>query len=242
MTIKWTLAASTIDRTETEILLAELLKKDRSFLFAHPEQDLTKTQTTNFKNLVDRRAKSEPLAYILGYKEFFGFKFLVNPKVLIPRAESEDLVEEVIQSVKNFPNPTLVDVGTGSGCIAVSLALSLPSARIMATDTSTAALFVARKNAALHLVLDRIEFIQTDLTEGIEEKLDLIVANLPYIPTRNYLNLKEEVRNYEPRSALDSGQSQMTFYKRLFEEAKSKLKKGCKLVYEIDGQLLTKVF
>lgn len=242
MTIHQLLQTQNLPLEEKEILLSHILKKDRSFLYAYPEKILTEKQIAPFEAMSRRRVKNEPLAYILGYKEFFGLEFLVNPSVLIPRAETEEIVEKALAYLKNLPNPTVADVGTGSGCIAIAIAKHLPKVKVFATDLSSGALALAEKNAKINNVSKRITFLKTNLIESIESELDLILANLPYIPKERYENLPEEIKNYEPKIALWSDDSPKKFYKELFLQSKSKLKPGGKILYEIDGKIFTKSF
>jgi release factor glutamine methyltransferase len=240
MTIHETLQKSKLPLSEKEILLASVLEQDRSFLKGFRETKLTESQIRRFKRLNNRRENSEPLAYLLGHKEFFGLKFLVNQSVLIPRPETEALVEQALKYLENKVSPTLVDVGTGSGCIAIAIAKNNPEATIYATDISEEALEVARKNARLNNVSKRIIFIKTNLLEAVKDKLNLIVANLPYIPEERYPNLAAEIVNFEPKEALISGKTSTKIYEKLFSQAKTKLHPEGKIFYEIDGEILTK--
>ena len=185
MKIREVIPKSPVDHTETEIILADLLKKDRSFLHAHPEHRLTENQTLQFINQVKRREKNEPLAYILGYKEFFGLRFLVDRHVMIPRHDTEELVESVLEYVKgkNKPQIKIVDIGTGSGCISITLAKKLPKAKIYAVDVDQKSLVVARKNATRLKVYEKITFLKGALLSSLPGPVDVIVANLPYIKT-----------------------------------------------------------
>lgn len=237
MTIKKALVSFNLPQMETEILLAVVLNKDRSFINSFPEKVLTKTEELKFKASINRRRNHEPIPYIVGFKEFYGLKFLVNQNVLIPRPETENLVEEILNycSKRKVKKLTVVDIGTGSGCIAISLAVNNPNIKIIATDVSPKALLVARKNAQLHRVKDRINFIQSNLLEKVTEKIDVIATNLPYIPTKIYKKLPREIRLYEPKLALDSGKSSTTIYEKLFKQVKSKLNNNVIVFYEIDG-------
>ncbi len=239
MTIKEILKQSKIKGVETEILLSAVLKKDRSFINAFPETILSKVQENRVNDFIDRRTKNEPIPYILGFKEFYGLKFLVNQDVLIPRPETEKLVEQILNhtSKERHQNLTVADVGTGSGCIAITLAIKNPKLHIIATDTSSQALAVAIKNAKLHQVENRIKFIESNLLEKVNEKMDVVATNLPYIPTSNWERLPAEIKYFEPRLALDSGKSAYILYHLLFEEAAKKLNPGGVIFYEIDGSI-----
>lgn len=241
MTIGKAINSSKLPQTETEILLANILGKDRSFVNSFSETKLTRNQKDKFTQFTQRRLKSEPLAYILGYREFFGLNFLVNKHVLIPRAETENLVEAVLSYTKNSEREDLklIDVGTGSGAIAISVAVNNPSLSVIATDISPEALKVAVKNARLHQVHTKIKFLKSDLLENLKQKVDIIAANLPYIPTKKYNGLPEEIRLFEPKLALDSGESDSSLYQKLFLQAREKLKPKGVIFYEIDGDILS---
>lgn len=196
--------------------------------------------------LVARRAAGEPLQHITGHQEFYGLDFIVTPDVLIPRPETEFLVERVITLARrsNARNQLLiVDIGTGTGCIAVTVATHIPQARLIATDVSSAALAVARKNARRHNVDSRIEFIEGDMLEplaarGLEEAVDLLASNPPYVPTKNIDLLQREVRDWEPPVALFGGEEGVDFYRRLLVDARRYVKPGGCLICEIGyGQL-----
>ncbi len=242
MKIREVIPKSPVDHTETEIILADLLKKDRSFLHAHPEHRLTENQTLQFINQVKRREKNEPLAYILGYKEFFGLRFLVDRHVMIPRHDTEELVESVLEYVKgkNKPQIKIVDIGTGSGCIAITLAKKLPKAKIYAVDVDQKSLVVARKNATRLKVYEKITFLKGALLSSLPGPVDVIVANLPYIKTGQIKKLEPEVHKWEPKLALDGGVDGMKVYKKLFQQANKYLTKDGKIFYEIDGKVFSK--
>ena len=230
------LAKKELPALELEILLAALLNKDRSFLNAFPETALLSTHEKRLQRLIKRRITSEPLPYILGYKEFYGRSFLVNKAVLIPRPETEDLVTAVLKFAKNKPL-TVLDVGTGSGAIAVTLLLEQPNLTIIASDIDPKTLQVARKNARLHQVGSKIKFIQSDLLAKIDQSVDIIATNLPYVPTEKWKNLPSEIRDFEPRLALDSGRSALELYQKLFRAAQSKLNPSGKIIYEVRGEI-----
>lgn len=237
LTIAVALKNSKLPLTETEILLSFIIKKDRSYLNAFPEKKLTVREAVLFQNFLKRREKNEPLAYILGTKEFYGLKFFVNSSVLIPRPETEKLVADALAFLKTKSKPIVVDVGTGSGCIAIAVGKNSPKMRVYATDISPKALKVARKNAVSNNVKN-VKFIETNLIEKIPNNIDLILANLPYIPTVNWRNLPVAIRNFEPKVALDSGKNSLTLYKKLFEQARKKLKPNGKILFEIDGDII----
>lgn len=208
---------------DAEVLLAHALNKSREYLLSHPEHTLSNSQRKKFAQYIKRRAKHEPVAYITGHKEFFGFDFLVNKNVLIPRPETETLVEEAIRIVSQMStvNCQLLDIGTGSGCIAISLAKHLPKAKITAIDSSKQALNVARKNARLNKVSSRIKFIHGDPLENHNPQPtthNLILANLPYIPNNEYKQLAPDIKNYEPKQALIAGPDGLKYYRQLFKQ------------------------
>jgi release factor glutamine methyltransferase len=191
-----------------------------------------------YERLVARRAGREPLAYITGQREFWSLSFEVSPAVLIPRPETELLLETALDLCPDRSAAlTIADVGTGSGCLAVSLAREYPAARVVASDVSSRALEVARRNALRHGVADRIEFVQTDLLTAVPDRFDLIVANPPYIPDREQATLQPEVRDYEPAMALFGGSDGLTVIRKLLEQSAARLKSGGILAFEFgDGQ------
>lgn len=208
---------------DAEILLDHAAKRTKEELIINPKRKLSARQFKKFKNLIARRAKHEPVAYILGEKEFFGLKFKVNRSVLIPRPETELLVEESIKSYTLYPKPyTLIDVGTGSGAIAVALAKNIPKVKIIATDISVAALKIAKQNALRHSVSKKIKFVKADLLPQLStlnsQLLTLIVANLPYLPTRVWQNSMPDVKKFEPKEALLGGTDGLDVIKRLLKE------------------------
>ena len=234
-----------LNKTEVEIYLSHLLEKDRSYLKAFSEHKLTSRQINNLDNFIKQRQIYKPLAYILGYKDFFGLRFKVNESVMVPRNETENLVELVLTYVaKNYKETSvrICDVGVGSGCIAISLAKLLPHAKIYAVDIDNNALSLAKENALIHEVESKINFLAGDLLDHLPEEVDLIVANLPYIPTSRIPHLQPEISNWEPAVALDGGKDGMRLYKRLFDHSKYKLNKSGMIFYEVDGQVLTRKF
>ncbi len=236
-------------RIDAEVLLAHCVEKDRSALYRDGLEGLTAAQQKCFELMLKKRADGEPLAYIVGRKEFMSMEFLVTPDVLIPRPETELMVEKAVEILGDyhetpFTNSELIDVGTGSGAIAVSLAFYAHVKKIYAVDISSSALDVARQNAYRHGVADKIEFYQGDLLAPLLNdsniKAGLITANLPYIPSGEIPALMIDVRKYEPLSALDGGQDGLDFYRRLIPQAHRLLQKGGFLLMEISpGQGLT---
>jgi release factor glutamine methyltransferase len=205
------------------MLLARVLKKPKEFLHAYPEKKLTAAQLTKYRQLVARRAKHEPVAYILGEKEFYGFDFTVNKNVLIPRPDTEILIDEVVKSATAAS--TIIDIGTGSGAIAITLKKLLPKASVFAIDTSSAALSVARKNAKR--LSAKIIFKKGDLLAPLKNKIlrfsqndtpIIITANLPYLSRDEWKKCQPEIKKYEPYSAFVGGKTGLEIYKKLFEE------------------------
>ena len=224
-------------RLDAERLLASELGKDRSYLLAHFQDSISESSAERFLARITERRRGKPLQYLLGWQEFRGLEFEVTPAVLIPRPETELLVDVAVQRFSGG-NPVVADVGTGSGCIAVATAVALPRARVLATDLSEDALAVARRNAILHNVDDRIQFLSGDLllplnALGLEETLDCVLSNPPYVAERDLAALQREVRDWEPRLALVGGLSGLEIYKRLLPEALRFLKPGGTLIMEI---------
>ena len=219
---------------EAELLLMHLLDIDRTRLYLRLEEELSPYDAEALGQLLERRLGHEPIAYILGHREFFGHDFHVAPGVLIPRAESELLVEKALALVKSeFPrqDPVIADIGTGCGAIAVSLALLLPQARIYATDISEAALKVARLNCMKHGLANRISLLSGDLLDALPEPVDLIVANLPYVRQSDLPQIN--TRGFEPAVALDGGRDGLEKIRRLCPQVNYKLKPGGYLLLEI---------
>jgi release factor glutamine methyltransferase len=226
------LQAARIRRRDAELLLAHVLRCDRVALLTHPERSLTSSEVDQFEILVRRRLASEPMQYITGVQEFFGLPFEVSPAVLIPRPETEHLVEAALERFDCEADLRIVDVGTGSGAIAVSLAHALPRSRVTAVDLSPAALELARRNAQRHGVIDRITLIPSDLLAAVEGTgFDAVVSNPPYIAEGEVL--EPQVANYEPRTALYAGPTGLEIYERLIPQAAKVLKPEGWLMLEI---------
>lgn len=232
------------ERRAASLLLCHALGVERTYLLTRPSEPLDETRFRRYLEMIGRRASGEPAQYITGHQEFFGLDFAVAPGVLIPRPETEFLVESIIERARKGSQagpesgPLIADVGTGSGCIAVTLAFHIPSARVIATDISRVALDAARSNAARHGVAPRIEHLQGDLLEplsgrGLEGRMDFIASNPPYVPEPDRPCLQREVRDWEPGIALFAGEDGLIFYRRLLSDALSYLRAGGLLVYEI---------
>ncbi len=217
---------------DAEVLARQVLGWDRARFLTDRNEKATSVFLLNYEPLVARRERREPVSYILGTREFYGLDFEVGPDVLIPRHETEMIVEETLALVGKDGTPRIVDVGTGSGCIAISLARAIPGARVTATDVSAGALSVARRNAARHGVLDRMTFIETSFLDGIEEGADVIVSNPPYVPSISRPGLTPEVRDFEPRVAVFSGEDGLDGLRSVLQGAAAKLAAGGWLVME----------
>jgi release factor glutamine methyltransferase len=224
-------AASRNPRRDAEVLLAHVLRCDQAALLTHPERLLSPAESDQLENFLKRRLTSEPMQYITGSQEFFGLLFEVTPDVLIPRPETEHLVEAALEHIGGEA-VRMVDVGTGSGAIAVSLAHARPQSHVTAVDLSPAALEVARRNAQRHGVLERVTFLQSNLLAALDgTDFDVVVSNPPYIAEGEVL--EPQVSNYEPHPALYAGPTGLEVYERLIPEARKVLKPGGWLLLEI---------
>jgi len=223
---------------DAELLLLHVLHIDRATLLAHPDRMLTAEQLAAYQAVIQRRLGSEPIQYITGEQEFFGLRLKVTPATLIPRPETEHLVEAVLERVPHDRPVDILDVGTGTGAIALALAAHLPLARLTAVDLSAAALAVARENASSHELDHRIRFYWSDLLETLAPEkqkaaFDAIVSNPPYIPERDRAELHPQVRDHEPGQALFAGPTGLDIYRRLIPQAYAALKPGGLLALEI---------
>jgi len=217
-------------RLDTELLLQHLLGVGRAYLYAHPEEEVGGDILQEWQTRLERRARREPLAYILGKAGFYGLEFAVTPDVLVPRPETEVLVEAVLGKQP----ATVADIGTGSGCIAVAVAVNLPRVRVWATDISEAALRVARENAQRHGVAQRVCFLQGDLLQPLAGlRVEVIASNPPYVAESERLSLQPEVRNWEPPHALFTGGDALQFHRRLAAEAHFHLQESGWLMMEV---------
>lgn len=225
-------------RLNAELLLMFTLGCDRAYLHARPERELTADEKTRYEAALAERARGVPTQYLTGHQEFWGMDLVVSPAVLIPRPETEHVVEAVLELVpRRRDSLRIVDVGTGSGCIALALAKELPNAEIHATDISQPALEVARANAARHQLEQRIHFHQADLLEGLHAPFDLVVSNPPYVGDSEEDQVQLEVRKFEPRNAVFSGPTGVEVIARLIPQAHSILRPGGWLVMEISGTI-----
>jgi release factor glutamine methyltransferase len=235
-------------RLNAELLLVFTLECDRAYLYAHPERQLSANDQSRYDQALTERERGVPAQYITGHQEFWGMDFIVTPAVLIPRPETEHVIETVLERVgvgrALLPADSLriVDVGTGSGCIALALAKELPSAEIHATENSPEALEIARANAARHQLEARIQFHQTDLLRGFERgRCDFVVSNPPYVGESEEDQVQLEVRKYEPRQAVFAGPTGLEVISRLIPQARESLNPGGWLVMEISGTIAERV-
>jgi release factor glutamine methyltransferase len=228
-------------RMNAELLLMFTLECDRAHLYAHPERKLSADARRRYGQALSERERGMPAQYITGHQEFWGMDLIVTPAVLIPRPETEHVIETVLAGVGRPPSPAavlrIVDVGTGSGCIALALAKELPGAEIHATDISPAALEIAHANAARHQLEGRIQFHQTDLLQGLERGFDFVVSNPPYVGESEADQVQLEVRKHEPRNAVFAGETGLEIIERLIPQARESLKAGGWLVMEISGTI-----
>jgi release factor glutamine methyltransferase len=229
-------------RLNAEVLLMFALGKDRAYLFAHSDDELEAETFSRYDDALAQRAQGIPSQYITGHQEFWGMDFIVTPAVLIPRPETEHLIETALSLTLRLENPKIVDVGTGSGCIALVLANELPTAEIDAIDISNDALEIARANAARHQSGNRVRFHQNDLLENFPDaSFDLIVSNPPYVGESEEDQVQLEVRKFEPRNAVFAGSSGTEIIQRLIPQAESVLKPGGHLIMEISGSIVEAV-
>jgi release factor glutamine methyltransferase len=218
------------------VLLAHVLQRPKTWLLAHPEVHLSKAQSEQLESLLQRLEAGEPLPYLIGVQEFFGLEFEVDPSVLIPRPETELLVETALIWLKTHPSARKgLDVGTGSGCIAVSLVNKCPDLQMLATDLSEASLNVAQKNAKKHNTADRIKFVQCNLLPDDLQPVDLVCANLPYIPTKKLVEVNS--LPWEPNLALDGGESGLDLIDELLQKAPAFVNKPGLVLLEIEETL-----
>jgi len=219
---------------DSELLLMHVLDRNKAWLLAHGEDAVPEEACARFVELIERRYRGEPIQHLTGECEFYGLPFKVTPDVLVPRPDTEHLVEKVIGLAQRFEAPRIVDIGTGSGAIAVALAHKLPAAAVTATDLSQSAISVARENAALNGVGERIRFLQGDLLAPLAgEQLEIIASNPPYVPNTDRALIAVEVREYEPALALFGGEDGLDVYRRLIPAAHSALVPGGFIALEI---------
>jgi len=222
-------------RLEAQLLLAHVLNCAKIDLLVRYDETPTESARTAYRELIQRRIEHWPVAYLTGTKEFYSLAFEVSPAVLIPRPDTETLILEALRLLKPIPNPAILDLGTGSGCIAVTLAKHHATARLTAVDLSPDALDVAKRNATKHSVAERIRFLQGDLWNPVPvgSTFDMIVSNPPYVTPAEFASLDATVRDHEPRLALDGGPDGLAFYRRIATAGGAFLKPGGWVLVEI---------
>lgn len=219
---------------ESASLLVFVLGRDRTFLIAHNDYELTPSETTYYADVIERRKRREPFQHIVGKQEFYGLDFVVSPDVLIPRPETELLVETAIETLAGTENARICEIGTGSGCIVVSILDKLRTATAVAVDISEAALTIARSNAEINGVADRVKFQLSDIFNALDQqKFDVIVSNPPYIPAGDIAELQSEVRDFDPLTALTDGFDGLSIIRRIIGDAPRFLDKNGSLLLEI---------
>ena len=219
---------------ESLSLLQFAIARDRAFTVAHPEYQLTPAEAERFQDAIRRRAAREPFQHIVGKQEFYGLDFIVTPDVLIPRPETELIVERAIELLADLPSPRFLEIGVGSGCISVAILKHAPNVAALAVDISDPAIEVARRNAAMHKVGDRLEIVLSDVFENVpDQAFDLIVSNPPYVPLAEYDGLQPEVRDHDPRIAVTDGSTGLTIIERIVAGAPKYLQGDGHLVMEI---------
>ena len=217
---------------DAEVLARHVLECDRATLVTRGRDPVPSAFDRLYLPLVARRIAREPIAYILGEREFWGLDFIVTPDVLIPRPETELVIEEALAVASRTLTRRIIDVGTGSGCLAVALAIEFASARVVATDISPAALAVATRNAERHKVIGRITLLETDLLDTVDAPAHLIVSNPPYVPEADAPTIQPEVGRYEPSGALYAGNDGLSVIRRLFADAPARLAESGWLIVE----------
>lgn len=222
-------------RLDAEVLLSCVLKKERIYLYVHFDEPLEQGELAAFREMVKRRVLHVPVAYIIGYREFMGLTFKVSPDVLVPRPDTEILVQAVLDRVKDkMPAAEIADIGTGSGAVVLSLLKYIPDLSAVTVDISPFALAIAKENSRLLEVEDRVTFYEGDVYAPISDrKFDVIVSNPPYIPDADIAGLAPEVRDNEPHMALAGGRDGLDFYRQLVRKGASKLKSGGFLAFEV---------
>lgn len=223
-------------RLNAELLLAEVLNCKRLNLYLQFDRPLKEDEVNGYREFVRRRAQREPLQYILGKVEFFGLEFKVNSSALIPRPETEILVEEVLKSLAGTESPVIIDIGTGSGNICAALASKLSNSKVYSMDINEQALALAEENIKNLNLLEKVHLLRQDILEINQSNLpqaDLIVSNPPYVPHKEYETLQEEIVKYEPRNAVTDESDGMKFYRRITQFAGEKLKTGGRLFFEL---------
>ena len=221
-------------RLDAEVLLSHVLRQERIYLYVHFDEPMEQNELSKFREYVKKRAQHVPIAYIIGEREFMGLPFKVTKDTLIPRPDTEILVENVLNNVDKDKEIEIVDIGTGSGAIILSLLVNLPKAQGKTVDISSKAIEVAKENAVNLQVNDRCEFFVGDLFAPLNDnKFDVIVSNPPYIPQKDIATLEDDVKEYEPVSALTDGGDGLSYYRRLLSEGKAYIKENGFIALEI---------
>lgn len=222
-------------RMNAETLMMFVLSVNRAYLYAHPERELTKEEQIRYDEVVKQRASGIPSQYLIGHQEFWGLDFVVSPAVLIPRPETEHLVETVLELAKGVERARIVDVGTGSGCIALALAHELKTAEVYAVDLSTEALEIARANAARLQLDGRVQFFQSDVLEALADRqdFDFVISNPPYVGYDEADKVQRSVFEHEPRMAVFAGEHGLDVFRPLIGQTQAVLKAGGWLAMEI---------
>ena len=225
---------------DSELILSNILNTTREKLIIHPKKNINKVLENKFKFDIKERKLKKPIAYILGYKEFWKQKFITDPNVLIPRPDTELIIEKVLKNFKKNDNKNVLDIGTGTGCIILSILLERKKFRGTGIDTSKRAINIAKINAKMQQFGNRIRFINTDIDNFFSNKYDLIVSNPPYIKKYKLRNLIEDVKNFEPKLALDGGPDGFSVVLKVIAKSSKLLKKNGMLILEIDNTQVIK--
>ena len=225
---------------DSELILSNILKTSREKLITHPKKNINKTLENKFNSDIKKRKLKKPIAYILGYKEFWKQKFITNPSVLIPRPDTELIIEKVLKNFKKNDNKNILDIGTGSGCIILSILLERKKFRGVGIDLSKQAINVAKMNAKMQQFGNRIRFINTDIDNFFSYKYDLIVSNPPYIKKSKLSSLIEDVKNFEPKLALDGGLDGFSAVLKVIAKSSKLLRKNGIMFLEIDSTQVIK--
>ena len=225
---------------DSELILSNILKTTREKLIIHPKKNINKISENKFNNDIKKRKLKKPIAYIIGYKEFWKQKYVTNPSVLIPRPETELIIEKVLKIFKKNENKNVLDIGTGSGCIILSILSERKKFRGIGIDLSKHAINVAKINAKMQQFGNRIRFINTDIDNFFSCKYDLIVSNPPYIKKSKLSSLIEDIRNFEPKLALDGGPDGFSTILKVIVKSSKLLKKKGMLFIEIDNTQVIK--
>jgi release factor glutamine methyltransferase len=218
---------------DSELLLSKVLNKKREKILTNLKKEINKKQVDKFNLYLSRRKKKEPIAYILGFKYFWKYKFFINKSVLVPRPETEQIVEETLNYLSNNESKKILDIGTGSGCIIVSILKERSKCKAIAIDISSKALKVAKTNAKIHHLENKIKFINIDIDKFNYNKYDLILSNPPYISNIDLIRLDDDVRIYEPRESLSGGLDGYEKITKVVEKSSKLLKNNGKLIVEI---------